>query len=125
MSTPRYETRDARPAPLVLFIAGLALLTAVVALVASGLLRAFAPDDESERTHPMGTFRERPNEPLLQATSTTEVRALRAWEDDILGQHAWVDRTNGIVRIPLERAMMLVSEGGLPQLEVVAVEGER
>jgi hypothetical protein len=40
--------------------------------------------------------------------------ALRAWEDEQLHGYAWVDKGSGAVRIPIERAIEIVAERGLP-----------
>jgi hypothetical protein len=38
----------------------------------------------------------------------------RAQEDAVLNSYGWVDRANGTVRIPIERAIELTAERGLP-----------
>lgn len=50
----------------------------------------------------------------LQADPNGDMARLRASEDAVLGSYAWVDRGAGIARIPIERAMELVAEHGLP-----------
>lgn len=42
------------------------------------------------------------------------LKRLRAWEDEQLSTYGWVDRNDGIVRIPIERAMEIVVNEGLP-----------
>lgn len=42
------------------------------------------------------------------------LKRLRDREDAALGRYGWVDREAGIVRIPIERAMDLLLERGLP-----------
>ena len=42
------------------------------------------------------------------------LRQLHAREAEMLQGYAWVDRNAGAVRIPIERAMDLVVEKGLP-----------
>jgi hypothetical protein len=55
-----------------------------------------------------------PPEPRLEANPYQALQALRAREDHILEQYAWIDKAKGIVRIPIERAMDLAAERGLP-----------
>ncbi len=55
-----------------------------------------------------------PPAPVLQVKPREELKQLRAEEDAILGSYAWIDEGAGIVRIPIERAMALVVERGLP-----------
>lgn len=52
--------------------------------------------------------------PHLQVTPPAEMRALAAAEEARLGSYGWVDRATGRVRIPIERAIELTAERGLP-----------
>ncbi len=52
--------------------------------------------------------------PNLQVDPHLDLLALRAREDQSLTSYAWIDQKSGIVRIPVERAMKLVAERGLP-----------
>jgi hypothetical protein len=62
----------------------------------------------------------RANSGMFQATGTPQtgpdaaLRQLRATEDAILTTYGWVDRKNGIVHIPIDRAMDLLLQRGLP-----------
>jgi hypothetical protein len=55
-----------------------------------------------------------PEGPLLQARPEAGLAILRAQEEARLEQYAWIDRGEGVVRIPIERAMDLIAERGLP-----------
>jgi hypothetical protein len=56
----------------------------------------------------------------LQSTATPQAapdeafKQLRATEDAVLNTYGWVDRESGIVHIPIERAMELLLQRGLP-----------
>ena len=39
---------------------------------------------------------------------------MRAAEDQVLHNYAWLDQANGIVRIPIDRAMELIEQRGPP-----------
>ena len=52
--------------------------------------------------------------PRLHADDRRELAVLREYESQRLTTYGWVDRKNGVVRIPVERAMKLVLEEGLP-----------
>jgi hypothetical protein len=52
--------------------------------------------------------------PRLQTTPYADLKTFRASEDEVLHGYAWVDRQQGIVRIPIERAIALIAERGLP-----------
>jgi hypothetical protein len=58
--------------------------------------------------------RSEPPAPRLQARPILDLQALRAEEAGALQSYAWVDRDGGVVRIPIERAMALLAERGLP-----------
>jgi hypothetical protein len=53
-------------------------------------------------------------EPRLQADPPRDLREHRRREEALLSTAGWVDREAGVVRIPVERAMELVAERGLP-----------
>jgi hypothetical protein len=55
-----------------------------------------------------------PPEPRLQTNPRQDMTDLRAREDEQLGSYGWVDRNAGIVRIPIDAAMKLTLERGLP-----------
>jgi len=43
-----------------------------------------------------------------------QLQNLRTLEDHVLSTYAWVDETAGTVRIPVDRAMDIVAQKGLP-----------
>jgi hypothetical protein len=55
-----------------------------------------------------------PPEPRLQTNPREDLRDLRAKEDAILESYGWVDRNAGVVRIPIDEAMKLTVQRGLP-----------
>ena len=55
-----------------------------------------------------------PPEPRLQTNPREDLRLLREQEDAILKSYGWVDRPAGVVRIPIEEAMKLTVQRGLP-----------
>jgi hypothetical protein len=55
-----------------------------------------------------------PPEPRLQANPRLELREARAGEDAILSTYGWSDREKGIARMPIEEAMRIAVERGLP-----------
>lgn len=56
----------------------------------------------------------KPPEPRLQEKPTLDVDQLRAEEREVLDHYGWVDESAGIVRIPIDEAMRIVAERGLP-----------
>jgi hypothetical protein len=51
---------------------------------------------------------------IPEATADDTLKQLRATEDTTLTTYGWVDRDNGIVHIPIDRAMDLILQRGLP-----------
>jgi len=66
-----------------------------------------------------------PPGPHLQETPERQLAELRAQEDAILGSYAWVEKDRGIARIPIEEAMRLVAERGMPTFPASADEEPR
>ncbi len=52
--------------------------------------------------------------PSPEVSSGEMLRQLRATEDAALNTYGWVDRQAGKVHIPIERAMQLLLQRGLP-----------
>jgi len=55
-----------------------------------------------------------PPEPRLQTDPREDLRVLRQAEEDALKTYGWIDKNNGIVRIPIDEAMKLTIQRGLP-----------
>jgi hypothetical protein len=55
-----------------------------------------------------------PPEPRLQITPMTDMEMLRRIEEQRLQGYDWMDREAGTVRIPIDRAVDLLLERGLP-----------
>ena len=112
-----HETRDVALRPVVWSALGLAALVPL-AIVLMLLLFGFFAARESTRSplaSPLaGAYgRPAPPEPRLQADPRGDLRALRAAEDVLLHTYGWVDREQGVVKVPIERAMeLLVARDG-------------
>lgn len=52
--------------------------------------------------------------PHEQIAAELDLQAWRAEQETELNSYGWIDRKAGVVRIPIDRAMELVSERGLP-----------
>jgi hypothetical protein len=110
-----YERSDADPRRLVLAGFILALLLGV-ALAASAWLSQ-TTDAEilgQEKTSPVRGLRTEPPGPELQAIPARELELVRAREERMLTRTEWIDPINGVVRIPIERAMELSLQEGFP-----------
>jgi hypothetical protein len=113
-----HETRDADIRSLVIFAA---VLAGTVLLVMWGMMRMFqyfgATQSLGPPASPFVDARPLPPQPRLQVEPRIDLNQLRAGEDALLHSYGWVDRNAGVVRIPIERAMDLVVEKGLPVRE--------
>jgi hypothetical protein len=87
-----------------------------------------APMEHVRESTPPQTYplmqEQAPVGPGIQPNPPADLAALHAEEDAILDTYGWVDRENGVVRIPIERAMQLIVKQGLPSRpNPPAVEG--
>ena len=55
-----------------------------------------------------------PQFPRLQVSPPSDLNAFRAREEAELNSYGWLNKTAGVVRIPIERAMDLLLAKGLP-----------
>jgi len=62
----------------------------------------------------MVNAQKQPPEPRLQPHAAQDMRQMQSDENKIMQQYAWIDPDKGIVRIPVERAMDLIAQRGLP-----------
>ena len=112
---PGYETRDASIRGLVLFAVGLA---ATLVLVFIGMVVVFHYFSRSQSlgapASPFVDVRTLPPQPRLQVEPRTDLEHLRRHEDELLNSYGWVDPKAGLVRIPIDRAMDLLLQKGLP-----------
>jgi hypothetical protein len=58
-----------------------------------------------------------PPQPRLQENPQQELQDLRAKQEALLTGYGWVNKEAGIARIPIEDAMRIVVERGLPSRE--------
>jgi hypothetical protein len=115
---PATEKTDAKPKGILEALAYLLLATAAVAwgvvYLTRDLVTAEVKNDPppAPLAEPAGRL---PPEPRLQTLPFADIEALRAEEKSVLTSYGWVDRKAGVVRIPIEQAMKLLAERGLPQ----------
>ena len=113
-----HEESDVNIRAIFGFGAGL-IAVAIVVHVAILLLFNFFDSRASQQAaaaYPLATQQgERlPPEPRLQTEPREDLAALRTREDETLSSYGWVDRNAGVVRIPIDRAMELTLQRGLP-----------
>ena len=63
---------------------------------------------------PHAEYHATPDQPRLQHAPVLELNEVRERERLLLDDYGWIDRAQGVVRIPIARAMELTAERGLP-----------
>ena len=110
---PGYEVRDTNIRSIIIFAAGLI----VALLVAQVSLWAFLKGLNGSTPEPRAAL-------SMPAMADREYNTLRERENEILGKSAWVDKDAGKVRIPIDRAIELLSERGLSSTGAGKTEAE-
>jgi hypothetical protein len=115
-SAGRHEARDVQVRPIATFAVGLIMLTGVVLLLMGWLFQYFAARQAQldVPVSPLAVTQDGPPEPRLEVVLDQALREVRADEQATLHSYGWVDQQAGTVRIPIDRAMSLLMERGLP-----------
>ena len=139
-----YERRDITVAGVAYFLIGLAVAGVFVYFIANGIFDFLNKRFEAEQSPvsplvtsaPADTRRIPPQygndyekylkegfpAPQLEVNERTELNGERLREEDTLSTYGWVDQNAGIVRIPIDRAMDLLAQRGLPVRSQAASE---
>lgn len=99
----------------------------VVAALSMALLAGLLERREAARRPPRAALADDvpAGGPPLEIVPGELLQRLRAAEEELLHGYAWLDREAGTVRIPIERAMELIAERGLPVAETPVAEQGR
>lgn len=113
---PEHEPNRIAFQPIVMFAGGLILLTLVVLLIVGGMVRTWSTRrlQSDIAPPPVAATRQPPAKPHLQVQPGEELQRLRQAEEQLLSSYGWVDRAGAVVRLPIQRAMELLVERGLP-----------
>jgi len=113
---PGYETSDVSPALIVKWGIGLTVMVIVSFLLMRWLFVADVKAINKQRppVSPLTDVYPVPPAPLLRANPTMDLVRLRQMEAGLLTRYEWVQEDARILRIPVERALALVAERGLP-----------
>jgi len=122
-----FEQEDLSSRSALYFLAGLVLVGLVVYLIVFGMYRFL---DSYERAHqpplsPMATPQADTRtvthedtqtfpQPRLEENERTQLRQFIEDQDRKLATYDWLDKDRGTVRIPIDRAMELIEQRGLP-----------
>jgi hypothetical protein len=110
-----YERRDANIPALLKLALGLAILIAVTLVAVNWTFKIF--DQLLPLGPPAAPFeqtRQLPPSPRLQAAPHVELKDYCVAQQKNVDSYAWVDQQQGTVRIPIDRAMDLILQQGLP-----------
>jgi hypothetical protein len=113
----RYEKRDANAKWIFGIVGFLVVAGLIMHLILAGMMERLG-----KRAYPTDTLngvRQSPRtiattSPRLQIVPPEDLEKFRAAEQNQLDSYGWINRTAGVVRIPVARAMDLVLERGLP-----------
>jgi len=144
-----YEGTDVKVSGIVVFLTALAIFVAVTGVLCIGIGKvinselAKADGPVTKWNHPvdvrkLGNLASSPElqtqfaqlanrfpTPRLQTDDgNQEIMDMHAKEDLLLENYSYVDQGKGSVRIPIERAMELIAQRGLPVAAATASEGK-
>jgi|CXWL01.1.fsa_nt_gi hypothetical protein len=113
-----YEHTDADVGAIVRFgvwLAAIAIVTHVALAGAFALAISWSAETAAPR-YPLAAGQQppQPPAPLLQQYPDREMTAFRAAEAGTLESYGWIDKTTGRVHIPIDEAIRLTLERGLP-----------
>ncbi len=142
-----YERSDASVTGIAVFMISLLIFVAVIGLLCYGIggwfnarmNREDGPNSKWTKTVDVRQLGNMPSSPELQnkiaeITQTfptprlltddgdQDVADLHAREDLLLNNYSWIDQSKGTVRIPIEKAMELIAQRGLPVAPPVETE---
>jgi hypothetical protein len=112
-----YERTDANTASIWKFIIGLFVFIGLSGLAMLLLFRFLYRTEQASMPMPtpMEARRVVPPLPHLQISPTLDLETLQSNEQTELSSYGWVDKNAGVVRIPVDRAIELIAERGLPK----------
>jgi hypothetical protein len=113
-----HEEKDVNVWAVGKFAIFLAALCIGTLFILFGLFRYFQARETRRQPPPAEGVnvdaRRLPPEPRLQDKPILDLKQMRDAEDQILGSYEWIDRQNGVVRLPIDRAIDILAQRGLP-----------
>lgn len=105
-----YERSDIESADIAWLAAGFALFVIAVPL----LMPLVYPDSMRHRT-PSAPPAPAADAPRLEITPRDHLQRFDRSEAQLVNSYGWTDRSHGVVRIPIKRAMELLAQRGLAE----------
>jgi hypothetical protein len=108
-SHPGYESANMGQAfilmGLILVVAAALLFVALDGTLAAPTIKGYPVDTSSFK------------EPVLQYDPVADLATYQAQQAELLNSYGWKDKADGVAHIPIDRAIDLISEQGLPVRE--------
>jgi hypothetical protein len=115
----RHEERDANVK--IIFILAVAMVVTIVLVgVGSGIYYYYLSKNwphSGTATAPVIDQSQVPPPPQLQTSPQQDLKKMREYEDARLRTYGWIDRQAGVAHIPIDRAIDLTAQRGLPWRE--------
>jgi hypothetical protein len=113
-----HEESDVNIRAIFAFGIGLTVATIFISFIVWVLFQYFEARESRKVTprFPLAAQQENrlPPEPRLQTNPRADLADLRVQEEKVLETYGWVDKNASVVRIPIEQAMKLTLQRGLP-----------
>jgi len=117
-ATPRggYEKSDASPRGLFYFVLIMAALLIATFLFLVAVFKYLQKTENpgSFVAAPFAAIEPVPPSPRIQPDPGLDMQHYYQSQQNLLNTYGWVDRQNGVVRLPIDRAMGLLLQRGLP-----------
>jgi hypothetical protein len=120
----QYEKTDAHPRPLYHFLFWICITTLFTAAFAWATLAWVTKMRESSSTRSAmapAQDGQQPPSPRLQLREVKELQDFQKEESEILSSYGVVDKEQGLYRIPIQEAMRLTLQRGLPAVAAPVV----
>ena len=123
-----FEREDLAPTPIFIFLITLTAICVLVYFVLRGMY-SYLDSYESRHQPPQSPLAPQTRadtravtpdditkfpQPRLETKETMEIDDFRLQEEKTLNSYGWVDQQAGVVHIPIDRAMQLLAQRGLP-----------
>lgn len=120
-----YTDKEIRIRPLFIFMIICLVVTGVTFVGVGYLLKSYThqAEQDDDLANNYSLQRQLPQGgAILQGfeEAASDLKQLRAEEDALLNHYEWADKGKGVVRIPIDQAMVRVVEQGLPAREEAA-----
>ena len=114
----KYERTDASVRGVVWFLAILTVCGLLIQLLLAGMYKYLAGPNVSlyEHTSAASVYSKPPRmpHPQLQSDPVADRNLLIATQEQRLNSYGWVNQNTGVVHIPIERAIDLLAQRGVP-----------